>query len=62
MLKLGHSRLLDETSAEMRQWIDDLEQRQRLLHETPLYPDEWPEELERWGASMAADNLVAQRS
>ncbi len=62
VLKLGHSRMLDETSAEMRQWIDHLEQRQRLLHETPLYPDEWPEELLRWGASMAADNLVAQRS
>jgi hypothetical protein len=62
VLKLGHSRLLDEPSAEMRQWIDDLEGLLRMLHETAFHPDDWPGELLRWAESMAPDNLVAQRS
>jgi hypothetical protein len=62
VLKLGHSRVLDEPSAEMRQWIDDLEGRLRMLEEMAIHPDDWPEELLRWAESMAPDNLVAQRS
>ena len=57
-IKQGQPRLLDEPSTEMRQWVARLEQSLKVLDEAASHPDEWSEELLRWGEQTASTTLL----
>jgi hypothetical protein len=57
-LKQGQSRLLDERSTEMRQWVARIEQSLKVLDEAASHPDEWAEELLRWGEQKPPTTLL----